>query len=134
MHVCRHGCGPTGFQTLQRERNQLQKRSRADAGVLCFVAMALLSSRLSRYQPLARPPVQRANTVRAQSLRTLLIDNFDSYTYNLFQLISNVNGVPPRVLQNNEVSVDNVRASPLRALRAPESRPHTCTLNICKNY
>ena len=26
------------------------------------------------------------------SLRTLLIDNYDSYTYNLFQLIAEVNG------------------------------------------
>ena len=25
-------------------------------------------------------------------LRTLLIDNYDSYTYNLFQLLSEVNG------------------------------------------
>lgn len=25
-------------------------------------------------------------------LRTLLIDNYDSYTYNLFQLIAEVNG------------------------------------------
>ena len=26
------------------------------------------------------------------TLRTLLIDNYDSYTYNLFQLIAEVNG------------------------------------------
>ena len=28
-------------------------------------------------------------------LRTLLIDNYDSYTYNLFQLIAEVNGGAP---------------------------------------
>ncbi|PRW59076.1 aminodeoxychorismate chloroplastic [Chlorella sorokiniana] len=37
-------------------------------------------------------------------LRTLLIDNYDSYTYNLFQLIAEVNGALPTVLRNDEVS------------------------------
>jgi para-aminobenzoate synthetase len=26
------------------------------------------------------------------TVRTLLVDNYDSYTYNLYQLISSVNG------------------------------------------
>ena len=33
---------------------------------------------------------------------TLLIDNYDSYTYNLFQLLAQVNGVEPIVVQNND--------------------------------
>ncbi|MCX5042670.1 aminodeoxychorismate synthase component I [Aldersonia sp. NBC_00410] len=37
-------------------------------------------------------------------MRTLLIDNYDSFTYNLFQLISVVNGVEPVVLRNDEES------------------------------
>jgi para-aminobenzoate synthetase len=34
-------------------------------------------------------------------MRTLLIDNYDSYTYNLFQLIAEVNGEEPVVVRNN---------------------------------
>ena len=34
-------------------------------------------------------------------MRTLLIDNFDSYTYNIWQLLSEVNGEEPIVVYNN---------------------------------
>ena len=37
----------------------------------------------------------------AMTLRTLLIDNYDSYTYNLFQLLATVNGAEPVVLTND---------------------------------
>ncbi|WP_328594246.1 aminodeoxychorismate synthase component I [Actinomadura macrotermitis] len=33
---------------------------------------------------------------------TLLIDNYDSYTYNLFQLLAAVNGIPPVVFHNDD--------------------------------
>lgn len=35
-------------------------------------------------------------------MRTLLIDNHDSYTFNLFQLIAEVNGAEPAVLANDD--------------------------------
>ncbi|GAA4635987.1 hypothetical protein GCM10023196_083860 [Actinoallomurus vinaceus] len=34
-------------------------------------------------------------------MRTLLIDNFDSFTYNLFHLLAEVNGRPPVVVRND---------------------------------
>ena len=53
-------------------------------------------------------------------MKTLLIDNYDSFTYNLFQLIAEVNGQEPLVVRNDELSwrelarlrVDNIVISP----------------------
>ena len=36
-----------------------------------------------------------------QPIRTLLIDNYDSYTYNLWQLLAEVNGIEPLVVYND---------------------------------
>jgi len=43
-------------------------------------------------------------------LKTLLIDNFDSFTYNLYQLIAEVNRVAPVVVKNNEYSWAELKA------------------------
>ena len=53
-------------------------------------------------------------------MKTLLIDNYDSFTYNLFQLLAEVNGEEPLVVRNDEASwaelsrlgCDNVVLSP----------------------
>ncbi|NGO06475.1 aminodeoxychorismate/anthranilate synthase component II, partial [Streptomyces sp. HC44] len=43
-------------------------------------------------------------------MKTLLIDNYDSYTYNLFQLIAEVNGEEPVVVLNDtdDTSADGI--------------------------
>ncbi|MEV5385835.1 aminodeoxychorismate synthase component I [Streptomyces sp. NPDC052721] len=53
-------------------------------------------------------------------MRSLIIDNYDSYTFNLFQLIAEVNGCEPVVLRNDDpqlatldlTAFDNVVISP----------------------
>src|ERR1035441_7095817 len=35
-------------------------------------------------------------------MRTLLIDNYDSYTYNLYQLLAGVYGTEPEVVTNDD--------------------------------
>ena len=43
-------------------------------------------------------------------MRTLLIDNYDSYTFNLFHLLGEVNGDEPVVVRNDELSWDELAA------------------------
>ena len=43
-------------------------------------------------------------------MKTLIIDNYDSYTYNLFQLISEVNGDEAVVVRNDAATWDELRA------------------------
>lgn len=53
-------------------------------------------------------------------MRTLIVDNYDSYTFNLYQLIAEVNGTLPLVIRNDRISwqelkqltFDNVVISP----------------------
>jgi para-aminobenzoate synthetase len=43
-------------------------------------------------------------------MRTLLIDNYDSYTFNLFHLLGEVNDEEPVVVRNDELSWDEIAA------------------------
>ena len=45
-------------------------------------------------------------------MTTLLIDNYDSYTFNLYQLIAGVAGEEPVVVRNDEVAWDVLAAHP----------------------
>ncbi len=45
-------------------------------------------------------------------MRTLLIDNYDSFTFNLYQLIAEVNGEPPLVVRNDRAPWSELRCLP----------------------
>ena len=45
-------------------------------------------------------------------MRTLLIDNYDSFTFNLFQLLASVNGQAPLVVRNDAAPWETLRRLP----------------------
>jgi para-aminobenzoate synthetase len=45
----------------------------------------------------------------AGSMRTLIIDNYDSFTYNVFHLLASVNGREPLVVRNDELPWDELQ-------------------------
>src|SRR5918996_1514449 len=55
---------------------------------------------------------QRGQSVDA-AMRTLLIDNYDSFTYNLFHLLGEVNGDEPIVVRNDELPWEQLAALPV---------------------
>src|SRR5215210_7169747 len=59
--------------------------------------------------------------VRGREMRTLLIDNYDSYTFNLFHLLGEVGGgEEPIVVRNDELSWDElVRLDPDNVVISP---------------
>ena len=60
-------------------------------------------------RPFRRPPITRVRERSAMrpsiaGLNVLLLDNYDSYSYNIFQYIAQLIGRPPLVLRNDEAS------------------------------
>jgi para-aminobenzoate synthetase len=45
-----------------------------------------------------------AEKERAPLVRALLVDNYDSYTYNLYQLMAVANGCAPTVIYNDDLT------------------------------
>ncbi|HEX6289405.1 MAG TPA: aminodeoxychorismate synthase component I [Herpetosiphonaceae bacterium] len=69
-------------------------------------------------------------------MKTLIIDNYDSFTFNLYQLIANVNGDEPLVVRNDQLGwsqlqdleFDNIVISP-----GPGRPEHEHDFGICRD-
>ena len=62
---------------------------------------------------------------------TLLIDNYDSFSYNLYQLVGELNpGI--RVIRNDELTLDEIRAlHPARIILSPgPGRPEDAGITL----
>ena len=90
--------------------------------ILFFIIIAFCQILGLRHVSKLNQPVSKFSFTNS-FIKTLLIDNYDSYTYNLYQLLSRVNGIEPQVIFNNQFnswnelinsvdSFDNIIISP----------------------
>src|SRR5450432_1978875 len=73
------------------------------------------------------------STATTQS--TLIIDNYDSFTWNLYQLFGSL-GANPRVVRNDAVTIDDVRRiAPTHIVLSPgPGRPeHDARIGVCRS-
>ncbi|KAL1295260.1 hypothetical protein AAHE18_19G199100 [Arachis hypogaea] len=83
---------------IKKDDVQPSNYDRKNVTISCQLMHSHLEESFKRKKRLQVPlPLQKPDFVR-----TLLIDNYDSYTYNIYQELSVVNGVPPVVIQNDD--------------------------------
>ena len=100
-----------------RRRSGRPSASPARTRTSCPRAVSARSSRSACQPPVEPRTATRRLTARGgecgpdgPAMRTLLIDNYDSYTFNLFHLLGEVNGEEPIVVRNDELSWDELAA------------------------
>lgn len=72
---------------------------------------------------------------RSWPSRLLLVDNYDSYTHNLAQLLASLTGTAPTVVRNDALSLDEWLAHPPDAVvlsPGPGTPDHAADIGICR--
>ena len=72
-----------------------------------------------------------ATELPGAGLRILLLDNYDSFTYNLYQYLCEL-GAEVEVARNDEISVDEIAAKPLDGIviSPGPSRPENAGISL----
>lgn len=113
--VCRPIAGSKQFLPLQDGLHccsrSFKRNSYADGAFVSSLHMSRTSKRKKSMGALAVCFCHMLESASANRnpTRTLLIDNYDSYTYNLYQLLAVINGAPPLVIKNDEVPWEDLR-------------------------
>ncbi|XP_048231809.1 aminodeoxychorismate synthase, chloroplastic isoform X2 [Ricinus communis] len=87
---------------VQESYNSCNNGSKRKMAVSCHLMPGHLEGSFMGKKKLEEP------SRKLEFFRTLLIDNYDSYTYNIYQELSVVNGVPPVVVKNDEWTWEEV--------------------------
>lgn len=51
-------------------------------------------------------------------MKILILDNYDSFTYNLVHMVEDITGEYPTVFRNDEISIEEIKAYDLLILPA----------------
>lgn len=71
----------------------------------------------------------------SRAVQTLIVDNYDSFTFNLYQLVAKVNGALPLVVRNDQLDWTELRALPFDNIiisPGPGRPDRTTDFGVCR--
>ena len=69
-------------------------------------------------------------------MRSLIIDNFDSFTYNIYQLLAQINSINPTVIYNNQLSwedINNLHFDNIILSPGPGNPSNSADFGVCQD-